>query len=51
MTADQAWVDLFIKTNSIYGLEMLGIVQTAADPALDLDGRCVTFYIDSNSTI
>ena len=51
MIADQGWVGLFVKTNLIYGLEMLAIVQTAAGPALDLDGRCVTFYIDSNNAI
>ena len=32
-------------------LEMLSIVQTAADPDVDLDGRCITFYIDSNNAI
>ena len=51
MAAGQEWCDLFIETNLIYGLEMLAIVQTAADPNLDLDGRCVTFYIDNNNAI
>ena len=51
MTAGPDWVALFINTNLIYGLEMLAIVQTAADPDLDLDGRCVTFYIDNTNAI
>ena len=51
MTAGQGMCDLFIETNLIYGLEMLANVQTAADPDLDLDGQCVTFYIDDNNAI
>ena len=49
MTADQGRFTLFDKTNLIYGLEMMAIVQTSADPDLDLEGQCVTFYIDNNA--
>ena len=33
----------------IYGLGLLVIYQTAAEPSLDLDAECVAFYIDNRS--
>ena len=32
-------------------MELLALVQTAADPSIDLDGKCVTFYVDNNNTL
>ena len=51
MYAGENWRGLFMETNLIYGLELLAVVQTAADPSIDLDGKCVTFYVDNNNAI
>ena len=51
MYAGENWMGLFIETNLIYGLELLAVVQTAADTSIELDGKCVTFYVDNNNTI
>ena len=37
MCANEEWADLFKGANLIYGLGNLAVVQTAADPSIDLD--------------
>ena len=43
-------LDFFDETNLICGLEMLA-AKTAAGPTLPIQGRCVTFYVDSKSAL
>ena len=50
LRARNDWAPLFNETNWIFGLELLAVVQTAADPNLDLDDKCITFYVDNSST-
>ena len=51
MYADAEWVALFSKANLIYGRELMAVVQTAADPSVDLGGKCVTFYVAGNNNL
>ena len=51
LAADQIWVGIFIKTNLIYGLELMAVVQIAADLSLPSDDKSITFYLDNNNAL
>ena len=44
------WKSLFAPTRLIYGLELIALIQTFADPRIDIDNKSVTFYIDNNAS-
>ena len=51
LVADQSWVDIFIKTTLIYGLELLAVVQIAADRSVPLGDKSITFYVGNNNAL
>ena len=44
------WGPLFKETNWIFGLELLPVVQIAADPNIDIDDKCIAFYVGNSPT-
>ena len=51
MYADAKWIELPDEARLIYGLQMLSVVQTAADPSRPIQGKCITFYVDRKSSL
>ena len=51
LVADHRWVDIFIKTNLIYGLELLAVVEIVADKSIPLGDKSITFYVDNNNAL